>query len=154
MPHSFSRLNISRIQEKVADIRSNLEVLKNYAAQDEDTFLNNNEAIRSARYAFIVMIEASCNIANHLCAKLLNTAPESYAETFLVLGQNGVITNELAQRLGKMAGFRNLLVHGYADVDDSKMFLIMRNDLGDIEKWLSELKILMEKKTSQGDAND
>ncbi len=154
MPYSFPRLNMSRIQEKVADIRSNLEVLKNYAAQNEDAFLNNNEAIRSARYAFIVMVEALCNIANHLCAKLLNAAPESYAETFLVLGQNGLITNELAQRLGKMAGFRNLLVYGYADVDDSKMFSIMRNDLGDIENWLKELEMLLEKKTRQGDVND
>lgn len=32
-------------------------------------FLSNLEAIRAARYTFIVLIEAATNIANHLCAR-------------------------------------------------------------------------------------
>jgi len=153
MTYSHSRLNLSRIREKVVDIRENVEVLKYYAYQDQDTFLSNKEAVRSARYAFIVMIEASCNIANHLCAKLLNNSPESYAECFLILGNNDLITKELSQRLGKMAGFRNLLVHGYAEIDDKKMFAIMQNNLEDIEWWLKELGLLLEKKKRQGDGD-
>ncbi len=147
MTYSYSRLNLSRIREKVADIRENVEVLKYYAGQDQDIFLSNKEAVRSARYAFIVMIEAACNIANHLCAKLLNNSPESYAECFLILGKNDFITKELSQRLGKMAGFRNLLVHGYAEIDDRKMFSIMQNNVEDIEWWLKELELILEKNT-------
>ena len=153
MTYSYPRLNLSRIREKVADIRENVEILKCYAVQDQDIFLSNKEAVRSARYAFIVMIEASCNIANHLCAKLLNNSPESYAECFIILGNNDLITKDLAQRLGKMAGFRNLLVHGYAEIDDKKMYDIMQNNLEDIESWLKELDLLLEKKKSEGDGD-
>lgn len=153
MTYPYSRLNHSRIRAKVADIRENVEVLKNYADQEEDAFLANKEALRSAKYAFIVMSEASCNIANHLCAKLLNTSPESYAECFLILGNNNLLTKELSQQLGKMAGFQNLLVHWYAEVDDKKSYAIMQNSLGDIERWLKEIEQILTKKTSPDDRN-
>ncbi len=139
----YARINISRIREKVADIKENLQVLNEYANQGKNEFLSNKEAVRSARYAFIVMIEASSNIANHLCARLLNSSPESYAECFLLLGNNDIISNDLSLRLGKMAGFRNLLVHGYAKVDNQKMFDIMQKNMGDVEQWLEELQHLL-----------
>ena len=46
-----------------------------------------------------------------------------------------------------MAGFRNILVHGYAKVDDHKMFEIMQNNMGDVKQWLEELQNLL---TSNG----
>ncbi|MFZ5599022.1 MAG: type VII toxin-antitoxin system HepT family RNase toxin [Bacillota bacterium] len=109
----YGRLNVSRIREKVADIKEYFQVLKEYTNQGENEFLSNKEVIRSARYAFIVMIEASSNIANHLCARLLNSSPNSYAESFFLLSNNEIISTDLSSQLGKMAGFRNLLVHGY-----------------------------------------
>ncbi len=47
-----------------------------------------------------------------------------------------MIPRDLAVRLAKMAGFRNLLVYGYAKVDDSRMLRTMREDLGDIDAHL------------------
>jgi len=145
-----ARLNVSRIREKVADIKEYFQVLKEYTSQGENGFLSNKEAIRSARYAFIVMIEASSNIANHLCARLLNSSPDSYAESFLLLGNTEIIPTDLSLRLGKMAGFRNLLLHGYGKVDDRKMFEIMQKNLGDIERWLEELHNLLVRNAAEG----
>lgn len=72
-------------------------------------------------------------------------APASYAESFLLLGENKLVDFELAKRLGKMTGFRNLLVHGYGKIDDNKMFKIMREDLGDVEAFLEALQSIIEK---------
>lgn len=66
-------LNLHRIAQKVAGIKNSLAVSREYAAQKDEVFLGNPEAIRSARYAFIVLIEAATNIAGHLCARLLPT---------------------------------------------------------------------------------
>ena len=49
-----------------------------------------------------------------------------------------------------MAGFRNLLVHGYAEVDDDKMFAIMKNDLGDIDSWLEFVQVIIVKRSFEG----
>lgn len=135
----YPELNLARIRQKVADIRESLAVLRGYAAWDDKAFLSNDEAIRSARYAFIVLVEAASNIANHLCAKLLAKAPTSYADAFLLLSERGLLDEGLTKRLAAMAGFRNLLVHRYGEVNNQRMLEIMRNNLGDLELFLSAI---------------
>ncbi len=103
-------------REKVSDVRGALDVLEQYAEREDQDFLNDEESIRAARYTFIVLVEAMTSIAGHICARGLNDSPASYADAFLNLARGGVLDEELAVRLGKMAGFRNLLVHGYAVV--------------------------------------
>ncbi len=43
----------------------------------------------------------------------------------------------LAERLGQMARFRNLLVPLYWQVDDAKVWEVLRHDLGDLETYLA-----------------
>ena len=38
-----------------------------------------------------------------------------------------------------MARFRNLLVHVYAQVDDSQVWEVLQSDLGDLENYLSAI---------------
>ncbi|MGB9663055.1 MAG: type VII toxin-antitoxin system HepT family RNase toxin [Moorellaceae bacterium] len=142
---AYGELNIARLSQKVADIKEALAVLRDYAARNDEDFLNNAEAVRSAKYAFIILIEAATNIANHLCARLLNLVPTSYAESFLLLGENKLIDDALAKRLGKMTGFRNLLVHGYGKIDNKKMLKTMREDLGDLDAFLASLQNIIQR---------
>ncbi|SHM87458.1 Uncharacterized conserved protein YutE, UPF0331/DUF86 family [Caldanaerovirga acetigignens] len=114
-------------------------MLKEYAKRQDEVFLNNKEAVMASRYYFIVMIEAATNIANHICARLLNKVPSTYSETFLLLGESGLIKKELAINLAQMAKFRNLLVHSYGVIDDRRMLKIMREDLVDVENFLRSL---------------
>ena len=44
-------------------------------------------------------------------------SPSDYGEIFLILAQRGVIDGKQRDRLVKMAGFRNILVHGYLNLD-------------------------------------
>jgi len=140
-------LNIDKIREKISDIKSSLYQLRRYSGRQEQEFVSNQEMVAAARYFFIVVIEASMNIANHLCARLLDKAPSNYAETFLLLGENGLISSELAENLAKMARFRNLLVHGYGKVDDRRMLKIIQEDLVDIDEFVEVTgKIVFEKR--------
>jgi len=141
----ISKLNIQRINEKTHDIKEALTILFQYTKQNDLDFLNNPEAIRSARYCFIVLGEAATNIATHICARLLNKAPATYADSFYILGEYGLINQPLAKRLGKMMGFRNLLIHGYNKIDDKRMLQIMRNDLADLEQYLEVINMLIRK---------
>ena len=53
-----------------------------------------------------------------------------------------------------MAGFRNLLVHGYAEIDDDKMFAIMKNDLDDIDSWLEFVQAILVKRSFKGEQDE
>lgn len=140
---NHSKLNLLRINEKISDIMESIQVLQQYGEQDDRIFLGNPEALRSAKYAFIVLIEAATNIATHLCARLLAKAPANYAESFLLLGERGLIEQNLARRLSKMTGFRNLLVHGYGKIDNHQMLGIMRRDIKDVKLYLQAINKLL-----------
>lgn len=135
----YQQINIDRIRDKVSDIKNSLINLRRYAREEDEKFLSNIDAVGAARYSFIVLIEASMNIANHLCARMLDKAPANYAETFLLLGEHGIINLELTEKLAQMARFRNLLVHGYAKVDDKKMLNSIRDDLKDVDEFIIEI---------------
>lgn len=68
-------------------------------------------------------------------AKKGGRAPKDYADCFVVLQELGVITKDLAKRLVRMARFRNLVIHLYWEVNDEKVFAIIKRNLGDLEKF-------------------
>lgn len=59
------------------------------------------------------------DIASHIIAVKGMGRAEEYRGMFHLLGEKGVIEKDLAERLGDMAVFRNLLVHRYGDVDNA-----------------------------------
>jgi uncharacterized protein YutE (UPF0331/DUF86 family) len=54
---------------------------------------------------------------------------------FKILGQNGVLPEELVARLGEVARQRNLLVHLYMEVDDRAISLFCWVDAGCLRVW-------------------
>ena len=93
----------------------------------------------AAKYRLLVAIEAAISICTHLAARLAQSTPDSYAQCFEILASANILSPELAERLGQMARFRNLLVHLYREVDDSRVWEILQHDVGDLETYLSEV---------------
>ena len=44
-----------------------------------------------------------------------------------------IVSPELLEQLTKMAGFRNLIVHGYAHIDDAAVFGILKQHMEDFD---------------------
>jgi uncharacterized protein YutE (UPF0331/DUF86 family) len=133
-----SRLNRELILTRSADIRRELDVLKAYATILESEFVSNNEKTRAARYSLIVAVEAAAAICNHVAARQGRT-PDSYPACFELLAALGILDDALGRRLAGMARLRNILVHGYARVDDTRLHQILRTDLGDLEAYLAAI---------------
>jgi uncharacterized protein YutE (UPF0331/DUF86 family) len=131
------RLNADLLRQRAKEIRDALEVLARYGALPLDEFLARTETVDAAKYRLVVAIEAAVSICNHLAARLAQRTPESYADCFSVLTTTGIIPQELADRLGQMARFRNLLVHLYWQMSDARVWEAIRHDLGDLEAYLS-----------------
>jgi uncharacterized protein YutE (UPF0331/DUF86 family) len=129
-------LNVDLIRHRAADIRRELEVLTAYGALPAADFVTDGEKVRAARYGLIVSIEAAAAICNHLAARHGRVA-DSYPACFEALGDLGIADARLSVRLVAMARLRNILVHGYARVDDSRVHEILRNDLADLAAYLS-----------------
>lgn len=77
-------------------------------------------------------VEAALDIANHIIADRGFEAPETYRDAFSILARHQVIPNDLARRLQGWAGFRNVLVHAYLDIDHGLAWDAISHDLPDL----------------------
>lgn len=57
--------------------------------------------------------EAALDLGQHLIRRERLGVPQSARDVFVLLAQAGWIAAELADRLKRMVGFRNIAVHGY-----------------------------------------
>jgi uncharacterized protein YutE (UPF0331/DUF86 family) len=137
------RLNLDLLRQRAQEIRQALDILERYRQLSREEFISNQQANDAAKYRLIVIIEAAMSICAHLAARLAHKTPDSYAQCFEILASSKIIPRDLADCLGRMARFRNLLVHGYGQVDDSRVWDILQQDLGDLDAFLSEISSIL-----------
>jgi uncharacterized protein YutE (UPF0331/DUF86 family) len=76
--------------------------------------------------------QAALDVASHIVSDDHLGEPETSRDLFGLLARHGWIDNDLAAKLEDMAGFRNVLVHGYADVDLGVVEDVVRHRLDDL----------------------
>ena len=89
----------------------------------------------AVKYYLQVAIECCIDVANHIIAHQGFRAPESYADSFTVLAENGVIEQDFASTAYRMVRMRNRLVHLYWEVDASILYDTLQNNLGDFDRF-------------------
>ena len=136
-------INREMLLSRIGDIEREMRWLRHQAALPDDVFLQDAREAKSARYALIVLVEAAAAICGHLAARLLREPVEAYPECFQTLAAGGLLDAALADRLTALARFRNILVHGYGRVDDSRMLRMLREDLGDLDAYVESVRAVL-----------
>jgi uncharacterized protein YutE (UPF0331/DUF86 family) len=80
-------------------------------------------------------VQLCVDIGSHALVDSSINSPDSMAATFLALGEAGFLTRELASRMSKAAGFRNIAVHEYASMDWSIVYSIITRQLDDFREF-------------------
>jgi len=62
-------------------------------------------------------IQLAVDIGSHLLSATDQPAPTTMGETFRLMRDEGLIEEDLAGRLQRAVGFRNIAIHSYRDVD-------------------------------------
>jgi uncharacterized protein YutE (UPF0331/DUF86 family) len=82
-------------------------------------------------------VQAMIDLAAHVVAREALGLPDSLGANFTSLEHAGVIDAELAERLRRMTGFRNVAVHEYRRLDPAVLEGIVRDRLGDLRRFAS-----------------
>ena len=65
--------------------------------------------------------------------------PEDSKGYISALGKAGILEEKFAEEFSKIAGFRNILVHMYLDIDYGEVADKINNKLGDFEKFSQQI---------------
>jgi uncharacterized protein YutE (UPF0331/DUF86 family) len=88
-------------------------------------------------------VQLCVDLAAHILADRSQPPPNTMGETFEQLSTQQFITHELAQRLKKSVGFRNLAVHNYHELDWNIVYAIASRHLGDFKAFAEVISQLL-----------
>ena len=95
---------------------------------------------RFVEHTLQLAIQAALDVASHIVSDERLGEPATNRDLFDRLATGGWISKELAAKLGDMAGFRNVLVHGYQDVDLDIVVDAARNRLEDLTVFVAAVR--------------
>ncbi len=120
-------LDKERILSKVAELDSYLAELKSVKPADYEDYMEAAEKKRACERLLQIAVESAIDICSLLVKGLELGIPSSEEDIFEKLEKKKIITREMKEKLKSMKGFRNVLVHHYADIDDELVFENLKN---------------------------
>lgn len=95
---------------------------------------------RFVEHTLQVALQAVLDVASHIVSDERLGEPDTNRELFTLLEGAGWIEPELSESLQRMAGFRNVLVHGYADMDLGILEHAARSGPTDLERFAEAVR--------------
>ena len=124
---------------KAASVRVHLDRIAAKAGTDLQVFMSDRDRQDVVSFNLHLAIENCIDIAAHIISENGWGVPGSASEMFYLLEDRGILDPELTERMIKAVGLRNLIVHEYGKIDLSLLFATVRNNLNDLNSYLSNI---------------
>ena len=115
-------MDFATFAERVSAVERHLERVESRLPATPDKLTPLSDSTDAVILHLWQSIQVVIDIATSVSVKRGLGVPQSYAEGFRKLAADGILEATLAERLARAAGFRNLVVHAYADLDLALVF--------------------------------
>lgn len=112
-----------------------MTILREFQGIDRTKFLSDHLIYSTVERDLQLAAECVFDIGNHIIAEMGFREPEGYRDIIVILGEEGVLPNDFTERFADLAGFRNVLVHEYLDVDRNQVYDVLRDELDDFRRF-------------------
>lgn len=121
------------IRKRLQKLDEYLTILRGLQRYDREAFLQDPERYGSTERFLQLAIETLMDVGNHVIAELQLGTVDHYRDIPALLAEGGYLDEALKEKWIRMIGFRNILVHGYLDVDRRIVYQVLQEDLEDLE---------------------
>ena len=126
------------VAKKLALIETYLRELRTEGHPEQIT--TDLRELRFSEHTLQIAIQAALDVASHIVSDERLGEPVTNRELFDLLARHNWIDQQLADRLRRMVGFRNLLVHGYAEVDPLVVKDVVERHIGDLDAFVAVIR--------------
>ena len=113
-------------------------ILEEYAGDDNNLFTN-----QTKQDAIVLNLQRACETAIDLAMYVVNQrrlgVPQESRDAFTLLQTAGILLPDLATRMQKMVGFRNVAVHEYTRLNLDVVRAIITKQLDDFRTFSSTM---------------
>ena len=110
-------VEVEVVRRKLATIVEDLRALEPVRMMSKENYIEEFYKRKATERLLQELIEAAIDINVHLILEAGHAAPDDYYESFVKIGELGIISSDLAERVAPSAGLRNRLVHEYDMLD-------------------------------------
>jgi uncharacterized protein YutE (UPF0331/DUF86 family) len=124
---------------KVAAIRDAVARIRAMLPSQPAAFVSDRTAREVVVLNLFVALQEALALATHWLADEGRTVPQSYRDVMLALGEQAVVSPELAARLAAASGLRNLVAHQYGVLDWNRIYEVASLRLDDLLEFCESL---------------
>jgi len=115
-------INSDFVGRRLREIEEAFSYMKLILEKSEEKFITSFEPRLALRYLVLLTVESAASIALHILSDKFNRRVKSYGEASEELSYNGVIKPETAHGMAALTRLRNLILHRYWLVNDSRIY--------------------------------
>jgi uncharacterized protein YutE (UPF0331/DUF86 family) len=120
------------LARKLEYLRKQLDLLEGYRTLPQQDLLVAVEKRLAVERLLELSIQSVIDVSRLLVTLEDWRRPRDERDALLLLTERAVLEPELADRLLKAKGFRNVLVHEYVELDPDLLHAHLRDDVGDL----------------------
>lgn len=133
------------VAAKLAEVADRMERVRARCPVDAAALAGDRDALDLVSFNLMLAVQAAADITSHIIVDEGWPSASSVAGGFTRLRDHGVLSAETAAAMSRAAGFRNVVAHGYGDVDPEAVFAAATGGLvdlaafcGEVATWLRE----------------
>ena len=123
------------IEQKLESLRHCLQRIESKCPADAQVLASDPDLQDIVALNLSRAVQVCVDIGAHLISGMRVPPPDTMGQTFDLLAQEGVLATELASRLKKAVGFRNIAVHSYEAIDWQIVHSIAKKHLSDFSEF-------------------
>jgi uncharacterized protein YutE (UPF0331/DUF86 family) len=133
--------NIDRkvITQRAAWIREMMGALGELPLKNKKSFIRDRRNVAAAESYLRRSLEALFDIGRHILAKRFAFPATEYKEIAAGLLEKNILSEDEAELMRKMAGYRNRMVHFYHEITPEELHEICLNHLDEIRLLLNRM---------------
>lgn len=137
----MTSLSRQKILEKLENFQEYLKYIYQLEkeAKSEELFLSDFHLFGNTERYLQSLIQIIIDISHLLIIDLGFKKPEDNYEAISILFENKIISENLAGKLTKMVGLRNILVHEYGKIDRKEIYKILKEQIIDLEDYKKQI---------------
>jgi len=134
--------NRAIIENKISHIRKYLRILDGYQKYSRKEIEENIDLKGAVERYLYLAVQATIDLSEAAVAYKNFRKPTTMSESFYILNEEKIISNELTEKLVKMTGFRNAVAHDYEKLNYEIVYDVLQNRLKDIEEFIGRIAVL------------
>ena len=145
---SPGHLGPALIRRRLMALRRAIETLERHRGCTAEELESNDELRWAVERGLQLCAQNAIDLATHVAVAAGRDVPD-YGAAIAALADTGVLPREFVRRFRNVAGFRNILVYGYLDVDVNLVARLLNERLSDFDEFAKHIERLLVEQNSQ-----